>query len=46
MEDMEGKAGLKLDVTSDASAKIVCKSNNDTAVNNWVTISINRKFIQ
>ena len=28
--DMEGKAKLNLDVTGDVSAKIVCKTNNNT----------------
>ena len=28
--DMEGKAKLNLDVTGDVTAKIVCKSDNDT----------------
>ena len=28
--DMEGKAKLNLDVTGDVTAKIVCKTDNDT----------------
>ena len=28
--DMEGKAKLNLDVTGDVTAKIVCKTNNNT----------------
>jgi len=28
--DMEGKARLNLDVTGDVTAKIVCKTDNDT----------------